>query len=798
LNRSIFKRLFGAGRPKIIAVLATTHQEAEDCVAHARTSGSGLPVWVWCAEPGDGRAYGDRLQAAAKPSDAYRELNTVWPALVVVAWSGTRRSVGLKLLPFLLPPFRVVIRNEVNDFFSARSMTMVAHLRRRVRDGVVSLCRRLRDLSASAVVRTSEWIMDVIRLAASFAWRAGDWLSSATLALLARIAPVVWPWVRVAAVKRRRAFHDPIELGSAADLRSAEIPVADRRWRTKDIQKKVEMSEVSFLVFRHPRCTEPAQPLLELAQRTNAFAVAQQSAYTGWREQVTTRHPFRALQEGEKTSVLSPVSPLLVVRREAVQHLGVPRAFTFGAGMAALCRKAAAAGLESYAVGGSLPLTQEPAMALEDLELVLWHDQFAPQKPELRRGNISRCGTGGPGFRGLPRILVVSPYLPFPLSHGGAVRIYNLCRELAGSFDFVLACFREANERVHYDELHKVFREVHVVDIDEKQPDSTVPSQVSEYRNSAMRGLIMTLCHERGIDLLQLEYTQMAEYRDCSGDTPVLLVEHDITFSLHQQLAETSGEESSHREFRLWQDFERRALADVSAVWTMCGADRTLAIANGADPDSTRVIPNGVDLARFQALEKKLTEPVILFVGSFRHLPNLLAFEALRETILPLVRQRVPRVRLHVVAGPEHERAASLAGRSHLLANVPGITIQGFVTDLRPIYRDCDVVAIPLPVSAGTNIKLMEAMACGRAVVSTPVGCNGLALTDGEDLLIREIGPQFADGLATLLEDNVYRDEIASQARLTAEERFGWDRIARDASDSYSQLLRTTCCEPIH
>jgi glycosyltransferase involved in cell wall biosynthesis len=205
-----------------------------------------------------------------------------------------------------------------------------------------------------------------------------------------------------------------------------------------------------------------------------------------------------------------------------------------------------------------------------------------------------------------------------------------------------------------------------------------------------------------------------------------------------------------------------------------------------------------VDLTRFQVVNKKAAQPVILFVGSFRHLPNLLAFEALRETILPLVRERVPDVQLHVVAGPEHERAAELAGRSHLLDPVPGIMIEGFVTDLRPIYQECDVVAIPLPVSAGTNIKLMEAMACGRAVVSTPVGCNGLGLRDGEDLLVRELGPKFADGLATLLENSLYRAEIAQNARFTAEECFGWDRIARHANESYSQLLRATCCEPIH
>ena len=77
------------------------------------------------------------------------------------------------------------------------------------------------------------------------------------------------------------------------------------------------------------------------------------------------------------------------------------------------------------------------------------------------------------------------------------------------------------------------------------------------------------------------------------------------------------------------------------------------------------------------------------------------------------------------IAGPDHEKWARQAGKGKLLAADPRVAIHGFVEDVRPAYRECDVVAIPLPVSAGTNIKLMEAMACGRAIVSTPVGCQG-------------------------------------------------------------------------
>ena len=122
--------------------------------------------------------------------------------------------------------------------------------------------------------------------------------------------------------------------------------------------------------------------------------------------------------------------------------------------------------------------------------------------------------------------------------------------------------------------------------------------------------------------------------------------------------------------------------------------------------------------------------------------------------------------------------------------------IEDFVEDVRPAYRECDVVAIPLPVSAGTNIKLMEAMACGRPVVSTPVGCQGLDLKDETDLLIRDLGPEFAAAIRRLLEDQELRWQMGAQARETAEQRFGWDAIARLGLQSYAALTTSAAPQP--
>ena len=120
------------------------------------------------------------------------------------------------------------------------------------------------------------------------------------------------------------------------------------------------------------------------------------------------------------------------------------------------------------------------------------------------------------------------------------------------------------------------------------------------------------------------------------------------------------------------------------------------------------------------------------------------------------------------------------------------VTIEGFVEDLRPLYAAAAIVVAPLTVSAGTNIKIMEAMACGKPIVSTPKGCAGLDLTDDSDLLIRDDPDSFASAICSLLVDGALRGRLAACARRTVEERFSWSAIAEGAWQSYRTLAGTS------
>jgi glycosyltransferase involved in cell wall biosynthesis len=792
------KRLLGAGRPRVIAVIALTRDEAEAAVAHAATGSGNLPIWLWCAEDAAGVAGCQRIVSHATAARVRRDLRDIWPALMIAPWTGGWKGASLKLLPLYTPPFRAVFFNEALGFFPPRPVPIALHVQRRSWDALVSALRRIADwtfgiigllwrTTAEARRRIGNVWIDLKRHSRN----SSEKIRAVVLALLAKIAVISEPLSRKRILAARRHAAAEAMCVPSCGTSSTEIVWYGRDW--KDAwTRAIESSNADFIVLRMAGEAGSAAPLVEFAASSEAFAVALQIGYAGWRKVALNRHPFRPLSSCEVSQVLSPWSSLMVIRRDMLMRLGIPRSTTVGAVFAELYWRAGSHGLGSFVMGRETPVPQEPAMPLEDLEFAvrLPRASAAPASQDLTRGNVIWSPQHRRPYRALPRVLVVSPYLPFPLSHGGAVRIYNLCRSLAGRVDFALICRREANETVYYRELHDVFREVWTIETDEKYADPAVPKQIAEYRNSAMAGVIREYAATRKPDLLQMEYTQMAEYRGCAPEVPALLVEHDITYTLYEQLAAARPEDAGMREERdRWHVFERRALETANAVWTMSRHDAELALDHGAPRTHTEVIPNGVDLVRFVPAEKPAGPPRILFVGSFRHLPNLLACEALISTVMPEVWKTAPDTELHVIAGPNHANAAALAGKQHLLGAHPHIRIEGFVEDVRPAYRSCDVVAIPLPVSAGTNIKLMEAMACARAVVSTAVGCVGLDLEDGRDLLIREIGEGFAEGIVQLLRDSELRSRMAARARRTAENHFGWDAIADRAYESYSALL---------
>ena len=767
-----FLKFTGKGERKVAAVFGISPERCDAAVRHVRRGAPDVPVWLFSSrEPWpDTAALCERVSVEPDSMEllvsAQKALWPRWVALSVGAWTGERGKWPLKLAPLLVPPFRALLMNRAGDFFPATPSSVLRHCSRNFRDAAHSGWNRLRDVERGLRL----WCLGVLAERAS-------WLT-------------------------RRAFlrghgRAALPLGDVAPAGEGTLVYryAHRQWDWAEIDRLARASACRRILF----LADGAEDDLPWVGGDETFAVARQTGFRAWKPCIFPNAPFRRLQPDEVSRTLAPVSSAILVDRAKLAAAGVPRTAVPGAAWLMLFWKAAAAGWHSYSVGGQRELREIHDWPLEEAEAALRIladpalRALGPRDPDLARGNIASALTPPAAPAGpRPRVLVVSPYLPWPLSHGGAVRIWNLCRALAGRVDFTLACFREENDAVDYPRLREVFREVHVIDRDERPSGSAVlPAQVREHASRSLRALIASL--EPRIDLLQVEFTHMAAFRDAAPRTPAILVEHDLAFTLYRQLAQRNPSGTARGEAARWLDFERRWLAGYDGVWTMSEQDRIAALAEGSPPAHTRVVPNGVDAARFTPSAEPGGAPEILYVGSFRHLPNLLGFEKLRHHVMPAVWERFPEARLRVVAGPEPQHYwQRFLGREFPKTLDPRIVMHAFLADLRPLYAGAAAVAVPLEVSAGTNIKVLEAMACGKAVVSTAVGCQGLGLDDGHDILIREDSRDFAAALVELLAGPDLRMRIGCHARATVERRFTWDAIAAEAWASYQALASRT------
>jgi glycosyltransferase involved in cell wall biosynthesis len=319
-------------------------------------------------------------------------------------------------------------------------------------------------------------------------------------------------------------------------------------------------------------------------------------------------------------------------------------------------------------------------------------------------------------------------------------------------------------------------------------PSTKRPDVVEEFDSPAFHAALRQTIQKWKPAIAQLEFTQMAQYAaDCSP-ARTISIEHDVTIDLYRQLLSQGDDWELRRQLKRWIPFETGAWRKVDRVITMSEKDRALVSQNGLPASKVRCLANGVDLERFQPGSRWADPRRVLFIGSFAHLPNVLAVDFLLREVWPRL-QRIDAT-LHIIAGARHQYYLDrYQDRVHLNLAQPGLEVEGFVADVRPAYERATVVVAPLLASAGTNIKIMEAMAMGKAIVSTPAGINGLDLEPGKDVIVTQSGEEMARAVLFLFENPERRQAIEREARRTAEREFDWNAIAEQQKHIYLDLI---------
>jgi glycosyltransferase involved in cell wall biosynthesis len=392
----------------------------------------------------------------------------------------------------------------------------------------------------------------------------------------------------------------------------------------------------------------------------------------------------------------------------------------------------------------------------------------------------------------VPRLLIVSPYSIDPPIHGGAVRMTNLVKQLAQTFEIHLLIFVGGTDdpeqrRALLPWCRRVFFQQREQALSvSSRPD--LPPEAAEFASPRVAERLEALVQAHGIDVVLLDYTELGQYAKACGGAKVVLVEIDIWFrsaarrdglGFFQRYGGAGGQPLA----RLRKRYELEACRAVDQIHVMSAVDgEFLARHLEESAHKIRIIPNGVDLEQFCPGPGPGDRRDLLFLGSFPHLPNLDALDAFLAEVWPRIRACRPATRLTVAGAQPPRRVLDLDGQD-------GIRVAGEVSNVVPLYQNHRALVVPVRAGSGTRLKILEAFACGLPVVSTTLGAEGIEALDGKQLLLADGPEEQARACLRVLENENLAALLAAGGRRLVEERFSWTAIGAEACSALLELV---------
>jgi GT2 family glycosyltransferase/glycosyltransferase involved in cell wall biosynthesis len=389
-------------------------------------------------------------------------------------------------------------------------------------------------------------------------------------------------------------------------------------------------------------------------------------------------------------------------------------------------------------------------------------------------------------------VLFVSPYPICPPVHGGGVFMYQTLRRLAERADVHVVELLDFQWQVPVNEELREFcaSAEWIVRPSGKTAGmgSVLPYAVREFANDDLEWLIHRQMYLKKIDVLQLEYTPMAQYRGAYHRIATALFEHDVYFqSVARGLGFMAGavERLKARvEYLRALRYELGALEgfDQVQVCTRENRDYLASFLPGMAGRVKEGLRAGIDTSRYDFKPCGREPRTMLFLGSFRHDPNRIALDWFVGHVLPRILASIPDARL-VVAGSDPPPPHAYADHAGSLDLV------GYVEDVREPLSRYAVFVCPILSGSGVRVKLLEAFAAGIPVVSTRVGAEGLAHEDGNWCALADDPGEFAAKVVALLNDEAVAAAMARRARAGVEADWDMAAVTHKLADGYRELV---------
>ena len=377
-----------------------------------------------------------------------------------------------------------------------------------------------------------------------------------------------------------------------------------------------------------------------------------------------------------------------------------------------------------------------------------------------------------------------------PLDIGGKIRSYNIVKRLTKIHTVTLFTFYAAHEGDVHAQLEQEFdRAVYLplqISTDRGLGElasfirnlfSSEPHSVAKYCRPEAVATMNDLVKSDRYDLIVCDFVFAGGVIPWETSCPKVLFTHNVEALIWKRHMEVSRNPFwklvCWGEYQKMLHYEAFCLRKSNHTLTVSDTDRSF-FERFIERSKMSVIGTGVDTDYFRPSGAEEVPNSLVFTGAMDWTPNEDAILYFLDSVFPLIRSKIPDVNFKVVGRRPSEKLRSVA------AGIPGVSVTGRVEDVRPYVKEAAVYVVPLRVGSGTRLKIFEAMAMGKAIVSTTVGAEGLPVRDGVNLLLGDTAQALADRVVSLLGDPVQRKNLGLTARRLVEERYSWSSVAAE------------------
>jgi glycosyltransferase involved in cell wall biosynthesis len=385
------------------------------------------------------------------------------------------------------------------------------------------------------------------------------------------------------------------------------------------------------------------------------------------------------------------------------------------------------------------------------------------------------------------RILWVKANKILPLHSGGDIRSFNLLRQLAAQDEVIFLSYYDGPvDREYENEIAKQLPGAVCVCTGKRQDSNlargidyllhwstAAPYSVSRFASFSVREKVKECLARKSPDVLVCDFLDAAINLPEPLTIPSILFQHNVESEIWRRHEETCThpvrKHIYKREFRKMLRYEEMVVRRFSRVVAVSDHDRSLMSA-WVDPSCISVVPTGVDLARFRVEgDRQASGSLVMFVGAMDWEPNIDAVEYFCTAVWPEIKTKVADARFRIVGRNPGSRVQRLAAAD--------VEVTGSVPSVVDHLREAAVVVVPLRIGGGTRLKIYEAMAAGKAIVSTTVGAEGLEIHPGKDIWLADHASSMAEAVVTLLQDPERRRGF-ERAAVTQAAKFDWSVVA--------------------